>query len=619
MRFSMIILTALLAFGQLFTPIELTMRDGKTLAADVYSLDTTIAKPVILIQTPYNKLSYRTGSYLLDPEDTTTLWDLQHYNFVAVDWRGFYASSDADSAGYDRGKDGYDCVEEIATRAFCNGRVGTYGGSALGDIQFRTAKEKPPHLVCAAPWIKDQYTEYEDYYYGGVLKEEHMGFLSFHFGLSIETITSMPLCCTYVWEYVYNNSDWMEDFEVPMFMVTGWFDHYPGQIIRDFHEMRERTAPSVRDKHKLMIGPWLHGSIDLANQGEFSYPGAAGHAEDMVMLFFDHYLRDAENGYEDLPVGQYYIMPDSIWFETDDWYSSIPGPDTLYFYGDGGLLPVPPAMGDSYSEYTYDPRDPTPSYGGERFDPLTPSLKVGPWDIRDSVESREDVVIFTTPPLESPITVLGTGKVVVYVSSDREDTDFAFRLTDVYPDGSSYIINQGIRRGRLYESYAEENLLTPGEIYEVEIPIRVLAKKWKTGHRLRLVISSANWPMFHRNLNNGGPMYEEGDSLIATNRIYHDASHPSMVVLPIVEEVSMIAGDSPPLPQAKVLRAYPNPFNSATLLPNTQTGYRIYDIKGRKIATSASNIWRPAEEIDSGLYFARAREDSPTIRLLYLK
>ena len=156
-----------------YTPIAIPTRDGKTLAADLYTSDTTVKRPTILIQTPYNKLYYRLAT-VIPPEAGGSLFPLDtlHYNYVTVDWRGFYGSKSAAVPNYDRGLDGYDAVEWIASQPWSDGKVGTWGASALGQIQFLTAKHRPPHLVCSVPLVKDFKTKYTDFYYGGVYRKE---------------------------------------------------------------------------------------------------------------------------------------------------------------------------------------------------------------------------------------------------------------------------------------------------------------------------------------------------------------------------------------------------------------------------------------------------------------
>jgi len=645
-----------LAFAQtdtLWTPVDIPMRDGESLAADFYAIDSTVTKPVILIQTPYNKMTYRAASFYWDTADTNQLWDLVHYHFVILDWRGFYASSGAESLGYDRGQDGYDAVEWIAGQSWCNGRIGTYGGSALGDIQFKTAKHHPPHLVCSAPYIKDFRTEYDDYYCGGVLRRQHLGSLE-HLGfLTADVITAQPVE-NFVWDYILTNSDFAESLAVPMLLVSGWFDHYPDDIIRAFYDLKTRSAPAVRSLHKLMMGPWTHSGVGVIAQGDLTYPGAVGFDDSLCIPFFKTYLREVDCDYDTFPEFLYFQMGDEEWRSTEDWYSLADSFDTLYLNSPGALGSNFPPAGDLSDSLVYDPRNPSPSVGGASFDPTNPDLITGPADISDTVESRGDVLIYTTPPLSYPLEIRGAVSVELYASSDRLDTDFAIRLCDVYPDGRSIILTDGIRRGRFREGTRSEVLMEPDSVYLIPVELTYLAMTFPAGHRLRIDVTSSCYPRYDINPNSGGELYEPGDTLVATNRIYRSAGFPSRVIIPGTASLEISENRNRPTDFA--ISAYPNPFNLAVTinigsrrgLINQIPTVEIFDLNGRCVSVIArpeaaaisSNkgdcfvgqspsrndgqsqfIWTPNESLGSGVYLVRATvgEQTTTSRIVYLK
>lgn len=245
-----------------FYPIDIPVRDGKTLAADLYSIDTTMTKPVILIQTPYNKNYYRLAVYIPPQAGGAAFpYDSVSYNYVILDWRGFYGSKNADVPNYDRGLDGYDAIEWIANQKWCNGKIGTWGPSALGVIQYQSAKHHPPHLVCSVPLVKDFKTKYSDYYYGGDFRKEHVeSLMKLGFFASTDIITNHP-DEDLTWSFIEKNSDYPDSISVPMLLISGWFDHFPDDVIRSFDDLRKRSDTKVRLQHKLMIGPWLHTAI----------------------------------------------------------------------------------------------------------------------------------------------------------------------------------------------------------------------------------------------------------------------------------------------------------------------------------------------------------------------
>ncbi len=654
-----LIITALLHCDTLFVSIEIPVRTGDSLAADVYSIDTTVAKPVILIQTPYDKSKYRYSSLSIDPTDTMVFWDLVHYNFVVVDWRGFYASSDAGSTGYDRGLDGYDCVEWIAERVWCDGNIGTYGGSALGDIQFRTARHHPPHLICAAPWIKDYKTQYSYYYYGGDYCKEHTESLQSLGFLSTDLILAHPYF-DYFWIYAESVSDYPEDFNIPMFLLTGWFDHYPSDVIRAFHDIRTRSDISVRNAHKLMVGPWTHCGVGKLVQGELEFPDAEDADLFPVKEFFNYYLRGIPNGWDSEPAGMYFIMGTNEWIYTDeDWDSLAEEFDTLYFHSDGSLSAIAPPSSSPADSFIYDPKNPSPAYGGNRFNPFDPYLKIGPYDIRDSIEARDDNLIFSTDVLSENITVVGKPAVRLYVSSNRFDTDFAVRLCDVYPDGRSIIVGQGIRRARFRYGFSESDiaLMNPDSIYPIDIELFDLGLTFLAGHRIRIVITSAIYPMFDINLNNGDSMYVEGDTLVATNFIYHDETHPSRIIFP-TSSITATAENNIEMPKDLSINVSPNPFNSSCAItlsshstrrcginPESSIEMEIYNLRGNVVYksnlsdqqgsdisqsrraewSSGMLVWTPDKSISSGIYFVRATimQQATSVvctkRIVYLK
>jgi len=328
-----------------YLPLTIPTRDQKFLAADLYALDTTKALPVILIQTPYNKNFYRSRVGQPLTGGSSLPYDSLHYNYVVLDWRGRFGSKDADVPGYDRGLDGYDAVEWIARQKWSNGKVGTWGGSALGQIQYQTARHHPPHLVCAAPMIKDFKTKYSDYFYGGVFRKEHVESLAKLGFLSVSTILDHPTN-NLVWRIVENNSNYPDEIAVPMLLISGWYDHFPDDVIRAFYDLRTKSALAVRQQHKLIMGPWLHTEVGKAEQGQLTYPNAVGVADSAALRFFDFYLRGIQNGYERDPIIRYYQMGINDWRATGDWFA-LSSTSASFYLQPGGLLAATKPAGNA--------------------------------------------------------------------------------------------------------------------------------------------------------------------------------------------------------------------------------------------------------------------------------
>lgn len=558
-----------------YTPIQVPTRDGKMLAADLYANNLTTAKPVILIQTPYNKNFYRLSVAIPSQAGGASFpYDSAHYNYVTVDWRGFYGSKDAAVTGYDRGLDGYDAVEWIATQPWCNGKVGTWGLSALGAIQFMTAKHHPPHLVCAVPLVKDFKTKYGDYYEGGVYRKEHSETLQ-ALGFTPTALVLAHPTNDLTWMAAERASDEPDSFTVPMLLISGWFDHFPDDIMRAFSDLRQRGAPNVRNAHRLIMGPWTHDGVDKATQGILTFPpNATDVAGPAALRFFDHYLRGIENGQTATPNVSYYQMGENKWHTAESWGAVAQAADTvrLYLHMDRTLRPDVPGSNDTViasSTFPYNPRDPSPTIGGGRLVLPTVDALKGPQD-QGPVESRADAITFTTPVLGGDLEVAGAITLQAYVAADRTDTDLSLRLTDVYPDGRSVLLAQTIRRMRFRDGYrpADTSAIQPGRLYPVTIQLQNLATTFLKGHQLRIVLTGSNFPRYDLNPNTGGPLYQAGDTLIAQIRIGHHAETPSVIKIPGRMFASGVESD----PASKVehgMKVFPNPASSTVTVSFT--------------------------------------------------
>lgn len=602
-----------------WSAIEIPVRDGERLAADLHSIDTSVAKPVILIQTPYNKLLYRLPAFLREQAAGSLPLDTAAFHYVMLDWRGFYGSRDAASPGYDRGLDGYDAVEWIAAQSWSDGRVATWGPSALGLIQFQTARHHPPHLVCIVPLVKDFKTKYGDYYYGGEFRQSHVETLTRLGFITTDLILAHPTNDVF-YQVAEAGTDYPEEIAVPAFMIGGWFDHYPDDILRAFDDLATRSDPSVRAHHRLMIGPWTHSDIGMTDQGEMAYPEAAGVPAAAALAFLRHHLLNEANGWDATPRVRYYQLGAEEWRAAESWSAFVESRTGKSFYlGASGMLSESadgPAA-DPPDRFTYDPRDPSPTHGGSFFAPFDAEAAVGPHDQRAVVESRGDALIYTSAPFDEPLDIAGPITAELYVSTDRYDTDVAVRLCDVYPDGRSMLLTQGIRRLRFRDGYRPQDtsLVTPGAIVPVRVELQHLALTLMPGHRLRIIVTGSNHPHFAANPNTAAPLYDSPDSLVATTSIHTAPTHLSRLILPVspasgVEHRSSIA--------APALEVHPNPMREGGAIvvrgaAGEAATVELFDVLGRSlfatdIVISSSGearlSWREGE-IASGLYHLR--------------
>lgn len=551
------------------------MRDGQALAADLYLPDVSGTYPVVLIQTPYNKNLFRLGLPLHVGQNLAQ----SRFAFVVLDWRCHWASSAACMPGSTRGQDGFDAVEWIAMQPWCTGKVATWGLSALGNIQFMTARERPPHLVCAVPVVCAPQSRYSQFYPGGVALPQFVKTLNTLFNGAFNLVPQNPYYNLY-WQIAENITYYPGEVEVPMLHIAGWFDHNLEDMLRWYEAMR-RESPAG-DAQWLLIGPWTHDGVFSTGQGDLSFPDAGNTAHDMARAFLLHYLLEEDNGWQHTHPVTYFQTGDDQWFTTDS-FPSQEGQASFTFYltEDQSLSPFQPSMSDAI-RFRYDPLDPSPTVGGKT---LSFTLEQGPMDQSTDVESRDDILLFTTTELEQDMVLQGQITLHLHVSSDRTDTDFAIRLTEVYPDGRSIALGQISQRMRFRSGYTmlHEQLMTPGVVYPVTLRFDHLAHTFKAGNRIRLVVSSSNYPWFNRNMNNGGVMYPDANldtvvnPLIAHNHV-HIGAFPSRMVIPEIG-VPSAASDARSLP----LRIFPSPAGEYVMITGAPPGAQgmIYDATGK--------------------------------------
>jgi len=512
--------------------VEIPMRDGKHLAGDVYIPKKHGKYPVILIQTSYNKKNIRvwfTGEmrHRRGPLFTNT-----HYAFVVTDWRGRFASKDAltPTTRGGSGQDGYDTFQWIIQQDWCNGKIGTWGGSALAGVQFRTAKENPPNLVCMAPSIMPLNLGYDIYFPGGVLWAEFSKFLG-RLGWNVYDMLAQRPVKNAAWKAIEAATFVKgEEIRVPTLLVSGWYDLYTDGVLAALETIRTQGGEKARTNTKLIMGPWLHSYVDLERQGELSYPGAVMFSAGKTVAFFDHWLRDVDTGFEKEPTITYYQMGAEEWRSSEVWPPKTASDRSYYLYPGGELSTSKPAGGGEPSSYKFDPSNPMLTVGGANLDR---SLLRGPCDQRQAASLREDTLVFNTPVLSEDLAIAGMVRANLYVSSDRPDTDFTAILIDMYPDGRWMLVCEGILRMRFRNTTEKEELMTPGTTYEITIDLENTALTFLKGHRVGVIISSSSYPRYDVNLNDGGPLYQGGKGVVATNSIYHDAARPSALILPV--------------------------------------------------------------------------------------
>jgi putative CocE/NonD family hydrolase len=340
-----------------------------------------------------------------------------------------------------------------------------------------------------------------------------------------------------------------ERVTVPTFNVGGWYDIFLNDTIENFKTMREHGSTEQARQSKLLIGPWTHTGAANNPVGELNFGfGAMAAFIDLQMDFvsmqlrwFDHWLKGIDTGMLNEAPIKLFVMGANVWRDEQEWPLARAVETRYYLHseghantlnGDGLLSPAVPEV-EPADRYVYDPANPVITRGGALL--MTPEFPGGPYDQR-ATESREDVLVYSTPPLEQDVEVTGPIVVHLWAASSAPDTDFVARLVNVHPDGYARNLTDGIIRAR-YRRFAHgeaPSLLQPGETYEYEIDLWATSNVFKKGHRIRLDITCSNFPRWDRNPNTGHDFGVDDELVVAHQTILHDAEHPSHVVLPIV-------------------------------------------------------------------------------------
>lgn len=568
------------------------MRDGVKLAADLYRPAEGGPFPSLLIRLPYSK---ETSSFVASPGGDVLKLAGAGYAVLVQDVRGTGASEgDKFVPVLVEPEDGADTVAWITKQPWSTGKVGIFGPSYLGFVQWLMAKEQPEGLVAMAPTITTSNFYHAPYYQGGAFNlgsrvwwALFMGFLetmrqlykgkasmaqmgqimqamgniqALYERMPLTDVPEIKEAAPYYFDWLNHptyDEYWQkiapdehyEQVTVPALNIGGWYDLYQWATIENYVGMKARGGSETARRHqRLIIGPWSH-TINGGAFPEREYGFAASMlAADITgahIRWFDHWLKGVENGVEqDKPV-KIFVMGLDQWREEEDW----PLPDTQYrnYYlrsggkanratGDGSLSTEAPGGAEAEDIYLYDPRRPVPTKGGPLLFGNVLGTDAGPLDQRQ-IEERDDVLCYTTPVLEKGVEVTGPVELVLYISSSAKDTDFTGKLVDVYPNGRAEILCDGILRARYRDSFSKPKLLEPGQIYELHLSLWATSNLFKPGHRIRLEVSSSNFPRFDRNTNTGGTIAieTEKDFAQAINRVYHDKAHPSHLILPVIE------------------------------------------------------------------------------------
>lgn len=571
--------------------IPTTMRDGVVLFSDIYRPSVEGQYPVLLQRTPYNKSLPFIASLTLDPIEAA----IQGYVVIIQDTRGRYASEGSFYPFRDDAIDGYDTIEWAANQEWSNGKVGMYGGSYMGVTQWLAATACPPHLITIFPQVTASDYHNGWIYRGGAFflgfslywalvsfaadtmtrqsKDDESisvpdelktlfdamdGILDGYKFLPLKDYTYIRNYASYYYDWIahpsyddywrqWNIEEYFKKINLPVYHIGGWYDLFLSGTLNNYSGMVQNIgATRSNSEQRLIVGPWSHGTYMTNMVGDIDFGiNAASDAIDLPGLqlrWFNQYLKDINSGIIKEPPVKLFIMGDNVWRDEYEWPLERTQYNKYYFHSNGnantlngdGALNFNVPVDETEDTFVYDPLNPVPTYGGANMLPGSLLHRLhGPKD-QTKIETRQDVLVYTSQPLEEVLEVTGPITATIYASSTAIDTDFTVKLVDVHLDGYAQILTDGILRGRYRENREEAKLLTPGEIYEYKIDLAATSNVFKPGHRIRVEVSSSNFPRFDRNPNTGCPFGEDNKCIQATQKIFHNHVYPSHIVLPII-------------------------------------------------------------------------------------
>lgn len=544
--------------------VSVPMRDGIALATTVYLPLAEGAYPTVLVRTAYNRVPMQGVGFAQ-----------RGLAFAVQDVRGRYGSDGEWYPFVHEAADGEDTLNWLVEQPWCNGRVGMFGDSYLAGTQFYAALSGHPALVALNPrfmagdcWKRAYYCDgafslgltwswlcFECsgrtseaalmplYDVAGLLRSLPVAELDVASGAGV-----VPWYRDYVthnrYDDLWRGTNVREDFgrvRAPMLLIGGWYDYYAGETCRNFAALRAQApTPELRDSYRLLLGPWTHGISGATALGELDFGPAALEENGATERWLDCLLHGGSPADAQAAPARLFVMGVNQWRDEAEW----PLARTRYedwHLREGGRLGRELPGDEAPDEYAYDPADPAQTHGGNHsIGPYNPGLyelaPPGPFDQRQ-VEARPDVLTYTSEALAADLEVTGPVTVVLYAASSAPDTDFVARLTDVHPDGRSINLTEGVLRTRFREGvWGAPRPMEPGTVYEFVLDLDVTSNVFLAGHRIRLAVTSSNWPLWDRNLNTGLDPATDTTWRVAQQTIHHSRRYPSRVRLPVIPE-----------------------------------------------------------------------------------
>ena len=563
--------------------VLVTMRDGVKLRADIFRPDAPGRFPVLLQRTPYDK--NRGVEFGLKAA-------ARGYVVISEDVRGRYASEGEWYPFKHEQEDGYDTVEWAAALPYADGRVGMFGASYVGATQLLAAIAQPPHLAGINPmWTGSNYHANWTYQGGAFQQWFNQSWMSWALArdtadrtlatlvdpekgapalplvdyplFSLQASAAQPTTTKDLAPYYldwlahpayddywkrYSIEENFEKIKVPALHVGGWYDIFEAGSVRNFTGLKAQGATAAaRDGQRLIVAPGGHagleskiGAVDLGAAAKFDIDGT-------TLDWYDYLFKGVKNRFASDDRVSLFVLGSNTWRQERDWPLARAKTTRYYLHAPDSLAATSPAgsqrsagtltiilpRAEKPDAYVYDPNDPVPTIGGSLCcEPLKSGIGI---QDQQAVEARGDVLVYTTPAFAKDTEVTGPVSLDLYVSSSAVDTDFTGMLVDVWPNGFVQNLTSGILRLRYRQSMATAALAKPGKIYRITVDLWDTSNVFRAGHKLRLEVSSSNFPRFDRNLNTGEDQARSKRAVAATNTIYHDAAHPSALIVPVVE------------------------------------------------------------------------------------
>lgn len=556
--------------------IMVPMRDGVRLATSLYlPVEDDERYPVIYIRTTYGGYQFHRIKHFVN----------HGYAVIVQHVRGRYVSEGRyESPYWTAGRDGYDTIDWVVSQPWSNGKVGTFGCSYLGESQIILAAENHPNHIAmiasgaggAIGKAKDRYgyfgvfengvlnlasslgwftaegakhskiterpVDYEDRMRANIghlpIKDVAKKMVPYETGF--DDLISHPLTDSWWDKQGYISPQ--DQFSVATLHINDWFDQTAHNTFKLAEHMAENALhPRAKSQH-VLIAPGNHCTAGKLKEGpvqtgelEFTYTGK--NFSRLYLDWFDYWLKDQS---KDLPPRfEYFLIHSEQWQASREWPPSSTEEQRMYLLPSQGLAPVSLAASTNtsleppYDQFVYDPLNPVPTVGGPICCTYHPEDRPGPID-QTTLKARQDILVYTSESLSQDMNLVGSAKVVLYVSTDAKDTDFTVKMVDQYPNGKAYNLQDGVVRLRYRNGIDRPSSVEPGRIYRIELEMRPIAYRFKQGHKIEFHVSSSNFPRLARNLNTGNHEYDDSTVVKATNRVFLGGSSSSYVELPVM-------------------------------------------------------------------------------------